>query len=346
MGDVHRRPQFRVTVNSRCGRACFYCRPSGEGLSTAPSQQLSPDDLFRVARAIRTTGINSIKLTGGDPALYEPLVDVVSGLKTMDFNVEVISRNPRIASLAASLASVGLDLLNISVDTLDPNLHRRIGGVDDLTAVLHAVECAVEAGLLVKVNAVVMSGVNEDEILNLVDYCGRVGVRTLKLLDVIDDLDQGEESFARRLRDVAPSLRHLYTGFDEITAALEIAASTHSVRHQGDLGHPMRSFVMPGGLEVLVKDSRAGAWYGNLCSGCNFYPCHDALMALRLTADNRLQFCLLQSTTAIDLSAALALPSDEALHEAVVQAVGQYRDTWFVGPEVARRRPIPVIGGR
>src|SRR4051794_25424886 len=74
-------PQFRVTVNSRCGRNCFFCRPSGEGVSTPPNVDLRVDDLVQVASVVREFGIDSIKLTGGDPALYPALEHAVTDLR-------------------------------------------------------------------------------------------------------------------------------------------------------------------------------------------------------------------------------------------------------------------------
>src|SRR5579859_6891116 len=81
-GEASRLPQFRVTLNSRCGRACFFCRPSGEAISTAATAELTVDDLIRVAKIVRRWGIESIKLTGGDPALYEPLEEAVYRLRS------------------------------------------------------------------------------------------------------------------------------------------------------------------------------------------------------------------------------------------------------------------------
>jgi len=180
--------------NSRCGRACFFCRPSGEAVTV----DLAPDDLVRVATVVRRTGIGSIKLTGGDPALYEPLEETVLRLRRgAQFDeIEVISRHPLIGSRAADLAEAGVTQFNMSVDTLDPVLHHEICGVDDLPAVLDALGACVATGVPVKVNTVVMAGVNDHEVATLAAFCERVGVHTLKLLDVIKDLEAGTESFA------------------------------------------------------------------------------------------------------------------------------------------------------
>ncbi|MFE5302152.1 radical SAM protein [Streptomyces sp. NPDC056632] len=105
-----RLPQWRVTVNSRCKRSCYYCRPSGEAVATESGTNLDPDRLLAVAAAVRAQGVDSVKLTGGDPALYEPLVDVVRRLREEAGmrDVEVISRHPRIGELAPALAEAGV----------------------------------------------------------------------------------------------------------------------------------------------------------------------------------------------------------------------------------------------
>jgi GTP 3',8-cyclase len=338
-GFVSRLPRFRVTVNSRCGRACFFCRPSGEAVATAATAELAVDELVRVAAVVRRTGIGSIKLTGGDPALYGPLEEAVRRLREDAgfYEIEVISRHPRIGGRAADLAAAGVTQFNMSVDTLDPVLHREICGIDDLPVVLDALGACVATGVPVKVNTVVMAGVNDQELVGLAAFCERINVRTLKLLDVIKDLDAGAESFARRLaRKRGRAIRDLYVPLDHVAAQFWQTAVSIETRTQGDLGHPMTVLTMPSGFEVVTKDSRAGAWYGDVCSGCPFFPCHDALMALRLTADRRLQFCLLREDVTVPLAEALQSDDDAELTALVEHAVDTYASATF-------RRPTPAV---
>jgi cyclic pyranopterin phosphate synthase len=300
-----RLPQFRVTLNARCGRACWFCRPSGEAVATAAGAELEVDALIAVARAVRAAGIASIKLTGGDPALYGPLEDAVARLRReAGFSeIEVISRHPRIGARAERLAALGVTQFNMSIDTLDEDLHHELCGVDDLPDVLGALRSCVRTGVPVKVNMVVMGGVNDGEVPALAGFCAANGVRTLKLLDVIKDLDEGAESFTRRLAiKRGRSLSELYVPLETIAAQFGASAVRQEVRTQGGLGHPMTVLTLPDGLDIMIKDSGAGAWYGSVCDGCRFFPCHDALMALRLTADLRLQFCLLRHDNTIDLA--------------------------------------------
>ncbi len=300
-----RLPQFRVTLNARCGRACFFCRPSGEAVATADGTELELDDLIAVAKVVRAAGITGIKLTGGDPALYGPLEDAVLRLKReAGFDeVEVISRHPLIGQRAKRLAALEITQFNMSIDTLNKRLHHELCGVDDLPEVMWALQSCVETGVPVKVNMVVMGGINDDEVSSLADFCAMSGVRTLKLLDVIKDLDEGAESFARRLAiKRGKKLPELYVPIEPFAEKFAAAAVKHEVRTQGGLGHPMTVVTLPSGLEVMLKDSWAGAWYGSVCDGCPFFPCHDALMALRLTADLRLQFCLLRQDNTVSLA--------------------------------------------
>lgn len=328
---LSRLPQLRVTVNSRCARACFFCRPSGEALPTDAGQQLDLGTVEKVVRAYVQLGGDFVKLTGGDPALWEELVSCVAMLKN-DVGVHqlhVISRHPRIGSLASTLRAAGVDLINISLDTLKPELHKEITGIDDLSAVLAAVKQCVESGTPVKLNMVVMAGVNDREIEDVIAFCERVGVASLKLCDTIKDLASGPESYGLRLQQLRHiNLADLYYPLEPVAAALKERAVRTKTVGQGGLGHPMLSLTLSSGLEVIVKDHRTGAWYGSICPDCRHHPCRDALMALRLTADVRLQFCLLRQDNAVDLRPYLT-DGPSAVSEALAGALQVYDEAQF-----------------
>jgi GTP 3',8-cyclase len=339
-----RLPQIRVAVNARCRRACFYCRPSGEAIATHAHAEIDPSDLVLVMQGLSRLGLDHVKLTGGDPALWEPLVPTVAALKRDAgiSEIHVISRHPTIAKLADGLARSGADLINLSIDTLDPSTHRKITGIDDLHGLLDAVDACVRCGVPCKVNMVVMRGINDAEVLRMVEFCEAKGIVTLKLLDMIEDLHLGTENFAPRLRVFGiRDLRDLYISLAVITDTLRARAVRARTIHQGGLGHPMLSLIMPSGLEVLIKDHHAGAWYGSMCRACPHYPCHDALMALRLTADLRLQFCLLRDDITVDLKPHL---HSGALDAVLEQALGVYATATFrrVAPPVGAEAP-PVV---
>jgi len=324
-------PQVRIAVNARCGRACFFCRPSGEAIMTPPASMLDTQTVVTLCGAFQACGAREFKITGGDPALWPPLVECVHLVKHQVgvARLEVISRHPSIGPLASALRTAGVDQVNLSLDTLNTAIHQRITGINDLPDLQQALRQVVRAGVPCKINTVVMRGVNDDELPAIVRYCEAEGVEQLKMLDVIRDLDTGAESFKGRLVQIgATTMSDLYTPLGGIMSWLEERATSNRRVLQGELGHPMRSYRMPSGLEVIVKDHRAGAWYSTTCASCRHYPCHDALMAVRVTSDRRIQFCLLREDTAIDLNDALSAGTD-ALHATIRAALDVYADAWF-----------------
>ena len=308
---------------------------------TDANEELGLDELMVVAAECARHGIKAIKLTGGDPALWSPLVMAVRRLKAEGFtDVHVISRHPKIGNLANALAEARVDLINISIDTLKPELHRQITGVNDLPAVLNAVSQCAASGVPTKVNMVVMGGINDDEVETVAATLASWGVRELKLLDVIQDLDLGKESFSQRLSKLhGKPLKDLYVPLEQIVQNMRPQAISEKVIRQGDLGHPMLSMQLVSGLRITVKSHMAGAWYGSICNACPHYACHDALMALRLTADMRLQFCLLREDVAVGLRPVLARGAD-ALKVTIADALSVFRHAAF---EPAQEQPLARV---
>ena len=346
MTNTPRRPQLRIAINSRCGRACFYCRPSGEGLATGPGLEIDPSDLAFFTTVAAALGLRDVKITGGDPALHTRLVPAIRMVRTeADVrSIEVISRHPLIAASAHELADAGVDLFNMSIDTIDPLVHQRITGVDDLAQVLHALDTLIGTGVPVKVNTVVMDGVNTAEVSRLITFCENSGVASLKLLDVIDDLDAGREFNRVRLRKQGNvmNLHDLYTPLQAIANELASIAVEVTTLQQGGLGHPMTVFTLASGLQVIVKDSTAGSWCGPMCATCSHYPCHDALMALRLTADLRLQFCLLREDVTIDVAEIIRARDEVALTGALSTTLTEYELAEF---HPAAASSVAIRGG-
>lgn len=327
---TRRVPQLRMLPLTTCERSCLYCRPSGEAAEVT-AERLCADQVVAVAGAYAAAGGWDIKFSGGDPALWPPLLDAVAAVRRVAprAQLSVISRRPTLVALAASLAERGVNQLNVSLDSLDDSLHRRITGRDDLPGVIDAIRACVRTGVPTKLNTVLMRGMNEHEVPRLVRWCADEGISELKLLDVIRDLhDAGTRPDGQRARRPGPPLRDLYSPTDEAARWLEGRAVGQEPRLQGGLGHPMRAFRMASGLEVVLKDHRAGSWYGPRCRGCGHFPCHDALMSLRLTPAFGLQTCLLSPGE----PTSLAGRSPEGIAEAVQCALGEYASASFEAP--------------
>ncbi len=343
-------PQLRITVNSRCQKACFYCRPAGEGSVQFPQYQMSNDEIVLAVEHLARHGITDVKLTGGDPAIKSDIVDLVRRIKGVEGiqSVHLVTRHARAGVLAAELADAGLDCLNFSLDTLDARTYRKITGVGGHGPLLEAIKAAAKVSRSVKINTVVMAGVNDHELDDLIQFAEGAGVDTLKLLDLIVDLDAEGPSFRRRLQTIASdrSFEDLYYPLDHFATLLHARADASSVSTQpGGLGHPMTTFKLRSGLTVQIKDARRGAWYSDVCQECALYPCHDAIMALRLTTEGGLQRCLVRDDNLLDLLAPLR-EGDRNKIDAVIQtALCTYSTARFLGTPPIRvqiLRPLVV----
>jgi cyclic pyranopterin phosphate synthase len=167
-GRVH--DDLRISVTDRCNLRCVYCLPDLDVDFLPVAEILTFDEIERVARVARSLGVNSVRLTGGEPLLRRHLVELVGRLSSLGFNDLALTTNgTHLTRWARDLADAGLRRVNISCDSLQPerfaNIRRR-GQLDD---VFQALNAAYEAGLTpVKINVVVMAGVNDDEVL---DFC-------------------------------------------------------------------------------------------------------------------------------------------------------------------------------
>jgi cyclic pyranopterin phosphate synthase len=154
----------RVSVTDRCDFACTYCRPSrNEGYSDGRLE----NEAWRVMfEGLRRAGIRRVRLTGGEPLLHRDIVAIVGHLATLGFeDLSLTTNASRLARLARPLKEAGLERINISIDTLDAARFAAITRGGDLAVVLDGIDAALAAGLTpVKLNSVVLRGVNDDEL--------------------------------------------------------------------------------------------------------------------------------------------------------------------------------------
>lgn len=169
---------LRVSLTDRCNLRCSYCMPP-EGLDWLPTEAtLSDDEVKRLLRIAMTLGIREIRFTGGEPLLRRSLEELVAyahSLRTDEGKAPELSLTTNALGLdkrAAGLAAAGLSRVNISLDSVDPDVYAHISHRDRLADVLTSIDAAIEAGLQpIKVNAVAMRGVNEESLRGLLRYC-------------------------------------------------------------------------------------------------------------------------------------------------------------------------------
>jgi cyclic pyranopterin phosphate synthase len=170
--DTHGRivDYLRISVTDRCNERCTYCMPEGYKGWEQKADHLTADEIIRVVRAATGLGFRKFRLTGGEPLVRRDLVEIVRAISVLP-GVDVVglsTNGTRLAPLADSLKSAGLRTVNISLDTLDPQLYRRVTG-GDLATVRAGIDAAIAAGFeRIKLNCVLMRGVNESSLWPLV----------------------------------------------------------------------------------------------------------------------------------------------------------------------------------
>ena len=175
-GRVHR--DLRIAVTDRCNFRCQYCMPE-EGMKWIPREGiLTFEEIERVASLLVSRyGVDSIRLTGGEPTVRANLPDLVGRLAKLGVDLAMTTNGATLPLVAQDLKDAGLNRLNISLDSLDKDRFIELTRRDDLDRVLEGIDAAIEAGFdPVKINVVLMNGINHDEIVDFAEFGRNKGV--------------------------------------------------------------------------------------------------------------------------------------------------------------------------
>lgn len=342
-------PQLRVAVNDTCQKACFYCRPSGECSDSSPGNLISSETILKIIKPLVAFGVTDVKLTGGEPMLRRDIVDLVRELKKISGikSLHLITRHQKAGEIAKELSLAGLDCLNFSLDTLDPQKYTKITASNTHELLLKAIKNSIKKSNSVKINTVLMNGVNDDEVINIINFCETIGVKKLKFLDLILDIGTLGKSFSHRINEISPGQKYtdFYFPLNKIEKYLSsIAVERTIVTRSGGLGHPMQCYKLKSGLTIELKDGRSGGWYNDECRDCKIFPCHDAIMALRLTSDGKLQRCLARSDNLVDIACLIKQQDENCIKSEIAKILEKYTTAVYVpSPNILAQKLIQKI---
>ncbi len=259
---------LRISVTDRCNMRCDYCRPAADAYQAEPRDHLlSFEEIERIARVAADLGVRKIRITGGEPLVRKDLPDLIARLSHMDGieDLAMTSNATHLKQHALALKEAGLHRINISLDTLHPLRFKSLTG-SAIQPVLDGIQAAHDVGLApIKLNTVLMRGINDDEVSDLIDFASVMGatIRFIELMPMkqgmdweqhyvsIEDILKRDDVLQRV--DVSP----MQTGN---TAARYLPLKSG----RGEVG-----FIMP--------------MSERFCEGCN---------RLRLTSDGGLRSCL------------------------------------------------------
>ena len=290
---------LRVSVTDRCDLRCFYCM--SEDMTFLPKADLlTLEELDRLCSAFIAKGVRKLRLTGGEPLVRRNVMSLVRSLSrhlgTGALNELTLTTNgSQLARFASELRDCGVRRINVSLDTLDPAKFKAITRWGDIGKVLEGIDAALAAGIAVKINAVALKNMNEDEIPSLMEWAHGKGM-TLTLIEVMPMGDIGEG----RIDQYLP------------LSLLRTRLATHYTLTDID--------DTTGGPARYVSVSETGGKLGfitpmthNFCESCN---------RVRVTCTGTIHTCL-GHEDASDLRKPLrASPDDELLSAAIDRAIG------------------------
>jgi cyclic pyranopterin phosphate synthase len=280
--DPFNRPvsNLRISLTPKCNLSCIYCHREGE---KDPEASLTAAEIAEVLRVAAGFGIRSIKFTGGEPLLRPDLIEIV---KSVPAGIEssLTTNGTLLAGLAADLKQAGLRRANVSIDSLDPATYKKIAGTDRLSDVLEGIDAALATGLTpVKLNMVVLKGINDHEIDDFLRYVRGNRDLVLQLIELMNfndcdhhgDLNGLEDSLASRSKQIVTRRMHHRKKYCLDGAEVEVVRPLHNTE---------------------------------FCAYCN---------RLRVTSDGKLKPCLLRTDNHVDIRG----KSGKELEDLFIEAV-------------------------
>lgn len=235
---------LRLSITEKCNLKCFYCRPARYRASmTEPAHWLTFDEIVRLAGAFTRLGVRRVRLTGGEPLVRAGAATLAARLAALPGleDLSLSTNGALLARHAVALRDAGVTRLNVSLDTLRPDRFRRITG-GDLGPVLEGLRAARRAGFrLIKINAVALKGVNDDELGDLVAFCGEHGF-TLRFIETMPMGEAGRSASAHYL-DLGEVRAQLARRFDLLPAVVAGGGPARYVRIGGSDLHV--GFITP-----------------------------------------------------------------------------------------------------
>ena len=270
---------LRIALTSRCNLRCLYCHHEGE---VEPNGEISDEMVIGVAQAAAALGVRSLKLTGGEPLLRRGLAGLIAQMPPQ-MKISLTTNGIYLAEQAESLAQAGLNRVNVSLDSLQPEIYRTITGgrEKDLERVLQGLDAAAEAGLLpIKLNVVVLKQ-NETEIPAIIDFCRERGL----IAQLIQLLDFDHKWLAGDI--------------DAIEARLAAQADHIHTREM----HRRKKYFLDGAEVEIVRPMDNTEF----CANCN---------RLRITSDGKIKPCLLRSDNLVQIDSCDCNRIEELLRQA------------------------------
>jgi cyclic pyranopterin phosphate synthase len=294
---------LRISVTQRCNLECPHCHREGQIVAAI---EMTPGEIEKIVSVAASLGAKKVKITGGEPLLREDIGDIVSRIKLHVQEVSLTTNGILLADRAQYLKKSGLDRINISLHSLTGDCLEQIAGRDYLDDVQAGLVVADAVGLRpVKLNMVVLKGINDSEIQNMMRFSSEVDA-TLQLIELASDKSGCNDEFFRK---------HFFQ-LGGLEDSFKMKASSISYN---DLHRRAQYLLAENGKSVKVEVVRS-MHNSSFCAHCT---------RIRLTSDGKLKGCLYQSGSSMDVLASLRSgATDEEIAAFFTDAIKLRKPYW------------------
>lgn len=314
---------LRISLTDNCNLRCFYCMPEEDYEFTPAARLMQPDEIESIARIFVQYGVDKIRLTGGEPLVRKDAAQIIERLSKLPVDLSLTTNATRLHDFVDMLENAKVKSLNISLDTLDPDKFNIITRRDGFQKVMDNIHLMLSRNFKVKINVVVMKGLNDNEIINFVAWTKDlpVQVRFIEFMPFDGNRWTSNQVFA--WKDILNKIEESYTPL-----------RLHDGIHDTDKKYRIEGHK--GSFSVISTMSAP------FCAGCN---------RMRLTADGKMKNCLF-STKETDLLTALRNKEDllpliqESIYSKAKELGGQFtKDFEKIHAEDLHNRSMISIGG-
>lgn len=300
--------KLRVSLTNLCNLACVYCVPDGKDFKKENSRFVHVDKMLSIVKSVHNKlDLEKLRLTGGEPLLHPEIKKIISEVKKIGVpEISITTNGVGMSSKVAELKSLGLDSVNVSLDASTEHKFELITGFNKYQKVLSAIDKCLEVGLKVKLNTVVLSGKNQDEILPLLDFAKSRGVE-IRFLELM------------RMGKVKSYFDHFYFSAEEIVKEIN---KKYQVKEVGRThSSTTRTYELSNGYSFGIIQNESKPF----CKDCD---------RLRLGSDHKLYGC-------ITAEKGIVVPENESSLEEALQLALEQKQEVFSGSEI----DMITIGG-
>jgi cyclic pyranopterin phosphate synthase len=301
--DKFERPliSLRISITNRCNVKCFYCHHDG---IVPQNYEMSSNEMQRIVKVAKEIGIEKIRLSGGEPLIRDDIIDIVTKISSVGFrDISLTTNGVLLGKYAVALYNAGLTRVNVSFDTLNPETYKLITKRNYMELAKKGIEKAVKAGLNpVKVNMVVMKGINDSEIWDMFQFC-KDTCAILQLIELLKTENCQESEF---FDEYHYDIRELED---------ELSKISNRVKTRKFMQDRKKYFVKGGEIEIVRPMDNT-----EFCKNCT---------RLRITPDGKIKPCLLRNDNLVDLIEPMRKGfSDEELKKVFLKAI-ENREPYF-----------------